>query len=135
MNVKVTSQVLLLFGMTLGPGRVFSQEAATLTHASDMDSVYASVLNQVKRQGLQVESASKDSGIKTGLTVTGHYKQTGTHYELTFISNGPTETTVNVTAYEQHRYKALSVDPWSTPKVNQALSRSEAETLKTGLGW
>lgn len=127
-----TSHALLLCGLALSPARVFAQEL--LTHKGDADSTYTVVLNETKREGLQIESASKDAGIKTGLIITGRYKQTGTHYEFTFIS-GPTETTVRVVAYEQRRYKALSTEPWSTPKVNDSLSRSKAEAMKAGLGW
>ena len=80
-------------------------QAGVISHAADIDTVYQAVLNQLKTDGTEIESASKDAGIKTGVTVTGHYKQTGTYMEITFIADSPSQTTVKVTAYEEKRYK------------------------------
>lgn len=106
-----------------------------MSHVADLDSVYQAVLNQVKKDGAEIESASKDAGIKTALTVTGHYKQTGSYLEITFISDSASQTTVRVTAYEERRYKGLKTEPWSTPKVNSEQSEAEAAKLKQELGW
>ena len=110
-------------------------QGASISHGADLDSVYQAVLNQVKKDGAEIESASKDAGIKTAVTVTGHYKQTGSYLEITFISDSPSQTTVRVTAYEEKRYKGLKTEPWSTPKVNGEQSQSELAKLKQELGW
>ncbi len=109
--------------------------AGVISHAGDIDTVYQAVLNQLKKDGTEIESASKDAGIKTGVTVTGHYKQTGSYMEITFISDSPSQTTVKVTAYEEKRYKGLKTEPWSTPKINEEQSQAEAAKLKQELGW
>ena len=114
---------------------VQAEQGASISHAADLDTVYQAVLNQVKKDGAGVESASKDAGIKTAVTVTGHYKQTGSYLEITFISDSPSQTTVRVTAYEEKRYKGLTTEPWSTPKVNIEQSEAEAAKLKQELGW
>lgn len=112
-----------------------ADQGASMSHVADLDSVYQAVLNQVKKDGAEIESASKDAGIKTALTVTGHYKQTGSYLEITFISDSASQTTVRVTAYEERRYKGLKTEPWSTPKVNSEQSEAEAAKLKQELGW
>lgn len=112
-----------------------AETPASFSHAADLDSAYQAVLNQLKKDGAEIESASKDTGIKTTPTVTGHYRQTGSYLEVTFISDSPTQTTVRVAAYEEKRYKGLKTEPWSTPKVNDEKSQSEAAKLKQELGW
>jgi hypothetical protein len=114
---------------------VSGDEPATISHAADLESVYQSVLNQVKKDGFEIESASKDAGIKTTVAVTGRYKQTGTYLEVTFISDGGSQTTARIGVYEEKRYKGLKTEPWSTPKVNEENSRAEATKLKQELGW
>lgn len=120
----------LIATICLGAG-----QAASFSHAADLDNVYQAVLNQLKKDGTEIESASKDAGIKTGVTVTGHYRQTGSYMDITFISDSPSQTTVRVTAYEEKRYKGLKTEPWSTPKVNAEQSEAEATKLKQELGW
>lgn len=110
-------------------------EPASISHSGDIDTVYQAVLNRLKRDGSEIESASKDAGIKTALTITGHYKQTGSYLEVTFISDGPSQTTVRITEYEEKRYKGLKTEPWSTPKVNPEQSEAQAAKLKQELGW
>jgi hypothetical protein len=112
-----------------------AEQAASITHAASLDAVYQAVLNQLKKDGAEIESASKDSGIKTAVQVTGKYRQTGSYLEVTFISDGDSETTVRVAAYEEKRYKALNTEPWSTPKVVTEKSEAEAAKLKQELGW
>lgn len=120
----------LIAGMCLA-----AEQGAMISRPADLDSVYQAVLNQVKKDGAEIESASKDAGIKTAVTVTGHYKQTGSYLEITFISDSPSQTTLRVTAYEEKRYKGLKTEPWSTPKVNAEQSEAEAAKLKQELGW
>jgi hypothetical protein len=112
-----------------------AETLASFSHAGDLDSVYQAVLNQLKKDGAEIESASKDTDIKTAVTVTGHYRQTGSYLEVTFISDSPAQTTIRVAAYEEKRYKGLKTEPWSTPKVNDEKSQAEAAKLKQELGW
>jgi hypothetical protein len=121
--------------LLIAAGCLQAEQAATISHAADLDTVYQAVLNQLKKDGAEIESASKDAGIKTGVTVTGHYKQTGSYMEITFIGDSPSQTAVRVTAYEEKRYKGLKTEPWSTPKVNEEQSQAEAAKLKQELGW
>lgn len=107
--------------------------AASFTAKGDITSAYQSVLNEVKKEGFQVESASPDAGIRTALTVTGHYHQTGSYLQIQFVS-GPNGTTVDVSVMEEKRYKALQTEPWGTPKVNGQRSVAEAETIQKGMG-
>jgi hypothetical protein len=129
--MKKTTAVLALMEAAL----VQAETPASLSHGGDMDSVYQAVLNQLKKDGAEIESASKDAGIKTAVTVNGHYRQTGSYLEVTFTSDSPAQTTVRVAAYEEKRYKGLKTEPWSTPKVNAEKSQAEATKLKQELGW
>jgi len=113
-------------------GVSYAQDAATLVHAAPLEATYADVLNEVKKEGYSLESASKDAGIKTAIQVTGHYKQTGSHLEINFISDNG-HTTVRVAQMEQHRYRALKTEPWGDTKINTASSQDTAEKLKAGL--
>jgi hypothetical protein len=110
-------------------------EQAAISRAVDLESVYQAVLNQVKKDGFDVESASKDAGIKTAVAVTGRYRQTGTYLEITFISESGSQTAARIAVFEEKRYKGLKTEPWSTPKVNDEKSQIEAATLKQELGW
>jgi hypothetical protein len=129
--MKKTVAVLSLIVVAL----LQAETPASFSHAADLDSVYQAVLNQLKKDGAEIQSASKDAGIKTAVAVTGHYRQTGSYLEVTFISESPAQTTVRVAAYEEKRYKGLKTEPWSTPKVNDEKSQAEAAKLKQELGW
>jgi hypothetical protein len=129
--MKKTIVVLTLFVT----GLLEADTPASFSHTADLDSVYQAVLNQIKKEGMEIVSASKDAGIKTAVTVTGHYRQTGSYLEVTFISDSPSQTTVRIAAYEEKRYKGLKTEPWSTPKVNAQQSQAEAAKLKQELGW
>jgi hypothetical protein len=129
--MKKTIVVLALVAAALLP----AVTPASFSHAADLDSVYQAVLNQLKKDGAEIESASKDAGIKTAVAVSGHYKQTGSYLEVTFIADSPSQTTVRVAAFEEKRYKGLKTEPWSTPKVNAQQSEAEAAKLKQELGW
>jgi hypothetical protein len=125
---------IVIFSLVAGTC-LAAEQGATISRSADLDTVYQAVLNQVKKDGAEIESASKDAGIKTAVTVTGHYKQTGSYLEITFISDSPSQTSVRVAAYEEKRYKGLKTEPWSTPKVNAEQSEAEAAKLKQELGW
>ena len=129
--MKKTIVVLALVSAAL----LQAQTPASFSHAADLDSVYQAVLNQLKKDGAEIESASKDAGIKTTPTVTGHYRQTGSYLEVTFISDSPAQATVRVAAYEEKRYKGLKTESWSPPKVNDEKSQAEAAKLKRELSW
>lgn len=131
-----TLLALALTARTALPGSPeASNQPASLVHAADLDSTYQAVLNEVKKEGLSIDSASKDAGVKTTITVAGRYHQTGSHLEFQFIQDSANQTTVRVAAVEQTRYKALKTEPWSSPKVNPEQSKQAAEKLKAGLGW
>jgi hypothetical protein len=129
--MKKTIAVLALIAAAL----LQAETPASFSHAANLDAVYQAVLNQLKKDGAEIESASKDAGIKTAVTVTGHYRQTGSYLEVTFISDSPAQTIVRVASYEEKRYKGLKTEPWSTPKVNDERSQAEATKLKQELGW
>ncbi len=92
-------------------------------------------MNELKKEGLSIESASADAGIKTALVVSGRYHQTGTYIEVQFSKDDNTHTTVRVSVFEQTRYKALKTEPWSEPKVNAEASGALVARVKEGLEW
>ncbi len=131
--------VSVIIGLTTGAnamaGANDSGGPAVLARAADLNTTYEAVLNEVKKEGLSVDSASKAAGIKTATNVSGHYHQTGEHLEIQFIQDGSNGTTVRVTAVKQTRYKALNTEPWSSPKVDPKQSQEAADKIKAGLGW
>jgi len=125
----------LAWAVVIGSILCFAQAGgASFTAKSDLQSTYKSVLNAIKSEGLAVEAASADAGIKTKQVVTGHYRQTGTHLEIQFIQQAGGSTEVMVTVYDEKRYKALQTEPWSTPKLNMDKSAAESLRLKAALG-
>jgi|GEM_PF-6108640 len=127
--------IRIIFCLLMTAALLMAEQPASITHAAGVDAVYQTVLNQLKKDGAEIESASKDAGIKTTVQVTGKYRQTGSYLEVTFISDSDSETTVRVAAYEEKRYKALNAEPWSTPKVVADKSEAETAKLKQELGW
>ena len=106
----------------------------TFQQASAMDKTYDDLLNYVKREGLMIDSASKETGqIVTAIDVTGKYHQIGTRVYLTVIKSSETETSVRVAVSEQKRYKALQTEPWSSPKVNAEKSSELSEKIKAAI--
>lgn len=138
-HFALTPAFSVILGLTTGAnamaGGTDSGGPAVLVHAADLNTTYEAVLNEVKKEGLSVDSASKDAGIKTATSVSGHYHQTGEHLQIQFIEDGSNGTTVRVTAFKQTRYKALNTDPWSSPKVDPKQSQDAADKFKAGLGW
>jgi len=55
---------------------LMAEQAASITRAAGLDAVYQADLNQLKKDDAEIESASKDGGIKTAVQVTGKYRQT-----------------------------------------------------------
>src|SRR3954453_17560252 len=93
--------VSVIIGLTRGANAMArandSGAPAVLEHAADLNTTYEAVLNELKKEGLSVDSASKDAGIKTATSVSGHYSQTGEHLagcgktrvdERNFLSDG-----------------------------------------------
>jgi len=106
----------------------------TFQQASAMDKTYDALLNYVKREGLTIDSASKETGqIVTSIEVAGKYHQTGTRVYLTVIKDSDTQTSVRVAVSEQKRYKAMQTEPWSSPKVNPEKSAELSEKIKAAL--
>lgn len=106
----------------------------TFQQAAAMDKTYDDLLNYVKREGLTVDSGSKETGqIVTAIDVTGKYHQIGTRIYLTVIKSSETETSVRVAVSEQKRYKALQTEPWSSPKVNAEKSSELSEKIKAAI--
>jgi hypothetical protein len=125
----------LLVAMTMLAATLCAQQApVTITYAGNADAAYQAVLNRLKVDGFDIESASKDAGIQTVVVVTGKYRQTGTYLKITFIADD-VQTTARIAVYEEKRYKALKTEPWSDPKVNEERSQAQAFRLKQELGW
>ena len=60
----------------------------TFQVASPVSKTYDDLLNYVKRAGLTIDSASKETGqIVTGIEVSGKYHQTGTRIYLTVMKD------------------------------------------------
>jgi sugar/nucleoside kinase (ribokinase family) len=113
---------------------LLAQKQVSFTTAAGPDAVYQAVLNQLKIDGLELDSASVDAGIQTALVVTGKYRQTGTYSKISFIPVGG-QTELRISVYEEKRYKALKIEPWSEPKLNEERSQAFAFRLKQELGW
>src|SRR3954453_22393940 len=83
--------VSVIIGLTRGANAMARANdaggPAVLEHAADLNTTYEAVLNELKKEGLSVDSASKDAGIKTATSVSGHYHQTGEHLEIQFIQD------------------------------------------------
>jgi hypothetical protein len=138
-HFALTPAFSVVLGLTTGANTMArgtdSGAPALLVHAADLNTTYEAVLNEVKKEGLSVDSASKDAGIKTAISVSGRYHQTGEHIEIQFIQDSSKGTTVRVTAVRQTRYNALNTEPWSSPKVDPKQSQDAADKIKAGLGW
>jgi hypothetical protein len=125
----------LMIGMSLLAAGLFAQDTTMLTHPGDATATYQAIVNQLNKDGVNIETASKDAGIQTAVAVVkGGYRQTGNYTKITFIDEGGS-TTARVAVYEVKRFKAFKAEPWSDPKVNAAASQAQAETLKKELGW
>jgi hypothetical protein len=113
----------------------YYDNSVSISHAASLDATYEAVLTEIKKEGFSIDSASKDAGVKTALTVSGHYRQAGSHLEIQFIQDAATQTSVHVAVLVQTRYKALKTEPWSSPKIDTEQSQQTAAKLKAGLGW
>lgn len=98
------------------------------------DKAYDGVLNFLKKQDYDIESASRETGqIVTAITVKGGWRQTGTRVQMSFITDSASATTVKVAVTEQKRYKLLQTEPWGDGKVNSKKSLELASRIKSAL--
>jgi hypothetical protein len=98
------------------------------------DAVFDALVTYLKRSGLTIDSASRDAGqIATAMEISGGWHQTGKRTILSLIKDSADKTSVRVSVTLQRRYKALQVEPWSDPKVDDKESADYAEKLKADL--
>jgi len=110
---------------------VFSfAQAAELSYSSDADIAYTAVLNQLKNDGFEIESASKDAGIQTAAVTAGRFKQTDTYMRLTLLLEGKK---FRVIVYSAWRMTPAS--PWSSAKASEEKAAAAALKLKDELHW
>ena len=124
MNLKTIITGLALLFAAVG------SQAAELPYTGDADTAYTSVLNQLKRDGVEIESASKDAGIQTAPVTTGRFKQANTYMRLTLL---PQENKFRVMVYATWRMTPGS--PWSAPKAKEDKAAAEVLKLKDELHW
>lgn len=130
---RVCSLVLML--AVIAGVVAYGQTALVIQRGESLDATYKSVLNEVKKEGFDIESSSAEAGIKTELVISGHYHQIGSRVDIQFVKNEETKTSIKVSVLEQTRYEALKTEPWSDPKLNADQSAALASRLKEGLGW
>ena len=103
----------------------------TIELAGSYDAVFDTLVTYLKRNGLTVDSASRDAGqIATAMEISGGWHQTGKRTVLSLIKDSTDKTSVRVSITLQKRYKAMQVEPWSDPKVDGKESAVFAEKLK-----
>lgn len=106
----------------------------TIAISGSYDSVFDALVTYLKRNGLTIDSASRDAGqIATAMEISGGWRQTGTRKVLSLIKESADKTSVRVAITSQKRYKALQVEPWSDPKVDDKESAAYAKQLKADL--
>lgn len=105
-------------------------QGAELSYTNDADSAYTSVLSQLKKDGYEIESASKDAGIQTAVVSTGRFKQTNTYMRLTLL---PEEKKFRVIVYRAWRMTPGS--PWSPTKAQEDRAATVVLKLKDELHW
>jgi hypothetical protein len=95
---------------------------------------FDAVVKHLKLQEYEVATADRDAGmIATAIEVTGGWRQTGTRVVVSLIKKEEAVTVVRVTVTEQKRHKALQVEPWSEPKVEEKKTAETAQKLKEAL--
>ena len=106
----------------------------TFQVALPLDRCFDAVLNVLKRNGHEIESASKDAGtIVTAMEIAGKHSQTGTRYHVVLIKDGETQTSLRVAVTVQKRKKLLQAEPWSDPKLDEPESTKAAAELQEAL--
>jgi hypothetical protein len=119
-----------------GAAVLFGQEPVMLSFAGGTEPAYQAVLDRLKVDGAEIDSASKDAGIQTKVVRNGKkLKQSASYMKFTFIPDGD-HTRVRIAVYETHRVNIpLVLQAWSDPIVSDDRSKAEAFTLKNELGW
>jgi len=107
-----------------------SAQAAELAYEGDADIAYTAMLNQLKSDGFEIESASKDAGIQTAAVTAGRFKQTNTYMRLTLL---PEEKRFRLIVYSAWRMTPGS--PWSSAKTSEEKAAAAALKLKGELHW
>ena len=106
----------------------------TFQRAAPYDKTFEDVVNFLKKQGYEIDSADKDTGnIFTTMSITGKWRQTGTRVSVTLIKDSDAATSLRVAVTEQKRYKAAQTEPWGEPKVNNGKSSEIANLIKSGI--
>jgi len=106
----------------------------TFQRTAPYDKTFEDVVNFLKKQGYEIDSADKDTGnIFTTMLITGKWKQTGTRVSVTLIKDSDAATSLRVAVTEQKRYKAAQTEPWGEPKVNNDKTSEIANLIKSGV--
>jgi hypothetical protein len=119
-----------------GAAALFGQEPVILSFAGGTQPAYQALLNRLKVDGSEIDSASPDAGIQTKVVRNGKKpKQSASYMKFTFIPDGE-HTRIRIAVYETHRVNIpLVLQAWSDPVVSPEASKAEAFTLKNELGW
>jgi hypothetical protein len=130
--MKASGFICALAGATV----LWGQEPVTLSFVGSTQPAYQAVLDRLKVDGSEIDSASPDAGIKTKVVRNGKkLKQSASYMQFTFIPDGD-HTRVRIAVYETHRVNIpLVLQAWSDPEVSEERSKAEAFTLKNELGW
>jgi|ERR1700730_728684 len=105
--------------------------SATFTASLEVDKVFVTVLEYLKKQGYTIDSADKNIGqITTAMDIKGGFTQTGTTVQVTLIRDTDTQTTVRVAVKTQRRVKGSKEHPWRDIKIDPKESSRIAESLK-----
>ena len=106
----------------------------TFEVAASYDAVFDAIVNNLKRSGLTLDSASRDAGqIATAMEITGGWKQTGKRTVISILKDSADKTSVRVAITVQKRYKGLQTEPWGDAKVDDKASAAYADKVKADL--
>ena len=112
----------------------YANGGTSIELAASYDVAYSTLIDYLNKGGATVEDANKEIGhVATALEISGGYHQTGKRMTFTILKTAPEKTTIRVAVTTQKRYKALSTDSWSDPKVDDKASSEYADKLKSDL--
>lgn len=107
---------------------------ATFQLSGSYDTVFDTLVNYLKRNGLTLDSASRDAGqIATAMEITGGWKQTGKRTVISILKDSANQTSVRVAITVQKRYKGLQTEPWGDAKVDDKASAAYAAKVQSDL--
>jgi len=105
---------------------------ATFQVSAAYDVVFDAIVNNLKRTGVNLDSASRDAGqIATAMEVSGGWKQTGKRTIITLIKDSADKTTVRVAISVQKRFKGLQTEPWGDASIDPKASAAAAEQIRS----